>query len=282
MNDPTYQTTDVLGGEEVAAHYRRMVDQHGAVRLQTAKLTEAFGYTDLTPETRESMTEHLWDAGLLVQPSLEKLAITPQSQLKIVDKTQVEASAQAASVRYAINPAGVALACIGALAMAIAAFLPLDEPGRFARVTENALIHHGGWAFLALGAGIAVSAYRDYSAGQLKWTVVVLGVIALGLAIVIGTNKGYRTLYPLNSSGEPETSLGGTVEPLGLAVYVAGAGACAAILGGWIMRHSSTGELQTAPDTLKKCPDCAETVQAGARVCKHCGYRFDSTASLGG
>ena len=25
----------------------------------------------------------------------------------------------------------------------------------------------------------------------------------------------------------------------------------------------------------KKCPDCAELVLAEARVCKHCGYRFD-------
>ena len=26
----------------------------------------------------------------------------------------------------------------------------------------------------------------------------------------------------------------------------------------------------------KVCPDCAETVKAGAKVCKHCGYRFRS------
>jgi hypothetical protein len=25
----------------------------------------------------------------------------------------------------------------------------------------------------------------------------------------------------------------------------------------------------------KQCPDCAETVLAAARVCKHCGYRFE-------
>jgi hypothetical protein len=27
---------------------------------------------------------------------------------------------------------------------------------------------------------------------------------------------------------------------------------------------------------FKTCPDCAETVQADARVCKHCRYRFDT------
>ena len=25
----------------------------------------------------------------------------------------------------------------------------------------------------------------------------------------------------------------------------------------------------------RECPDCAETVLAAARVCKHCGYRFE-------
>lgn len=28
----------------------------------------------------------------------------------------------------------------------------------------------------------------------------------------------------------------------------------------------------------KRCPDCAETVQYEAKVCKHCGFRFDETA----
>lgn len=28
-------------------------------------------------------------------------------------------------------------------------------------------------------------------------------------------------------------------------------------------------------EQFKRCPDCAETVLADARVCKHCHYRFD-------
>jgi hypothetical protein len=30
---------------------------------------------------------------------------------------------------------------------------------------------------------------------------------------------------------------------------------------------------------LRRCPDCAETVQPAARVCKHCGHRFDVEAA---
>lgn len=35
-------------------------------------------------------------------------------------------------------------------------------------------------------------------------------------------------------------------------------------------------------DSLKVCPDCAESVQPAALVCKHCGYRFDQHAGAAG
>jgi hypothetical protein len=278
----TDEEPDGLSDEDVVAQFRRTVDQGGAVRIPAGTLVGSFGYMDLTKEARESVSEHLWEAGLLTQPTLEGDAVGPESVLKVVDRGQVAKSVDpdGVAVRYVINPAGVALACIGGLAMAVAAFLPLDESGRFARVQENALIHHGGWAFLALGAGIAVNAYRQYSAGRLAWTVVVLGVIALIVAILIGSDTSLRTLFPLNSAGEPDSSQPGTVVPLGLAVYVAGAGACAAILGGWAMRQSPSGEAKLAPQTLKQCPDCAETIQAAAKVCKHCGKRFDAAPEV--
>lgn len=35
-----------------------------------------------------------------------------------------------------------------------------------------------------------------------------------------------------------------------------------------------------APAT-RRCPDCAETIQAAARVCRYCGRRFDSPTADG-
>jgi Uncharacterised protein family UPF0547 len=34
------------------------------------------------------------------------------------------------------------------------------------------------------------------------------------------------------------------------------------------------------PGPTKKCPDCAETVLADAKVCRHCGYRFSALQRL--
>lgn len=54
-----------------------------------------------------------------------------------------------------------------------------------------------------------------------------------------------------------------------------------AALGGWLMRNSpATTKMTTVPAVgestapTKRCPDCAETVLAEARLCKHCRYRF--------
>jgi hypothetical protein len=30
---------------------------------------------------------------------------------------------------------------------------------------------------------------------------------------------------------------------------------------------------------MKACPDCTESVQGGARVCRYCGYRFDTAGN---
>jgi ribosomal protein L32 len=260
-------------GEDAAQHFRRKLDEAGTLRVRAGELMSAFGFTDMAPETRESVADMLWEAGLRTEPSLGSSRIRRRSKLKLMP-----ANAGLVETRYAINPVGTVMAVVGGLLFALASFLPLDEPGgAFARVQSNSLIQHSEWWLLIVGAAIVVVALRSYTSGQRKQatSVLVLSVIAVGMAIYVAQNTGLRTLYPIGLSGEPEETGAGTVVPLGIAIYVAGAGALLALLGGWTMRR--TAEIVTAAEdeATQRCPDCAETILAAARVCKHCGYRLD-------
>jgi hypothetical protein len=60
----------------------------------------------------------------------------------------------------------------------------------------------------------------------------------------------------------------------------AGGNAAVAILGGmWLIAtYYVWAGAQDGPSGRKVCPECAEAVQAAARVCKHCGFRWELTA----
>jgi hypothetical protein len=112
---------------------------------------------------------------------------------------------------------------------------------------------------------------------------VVLCVIAAVLIALTANDDSIRTLYPIGLDGAPDTTKAGTVGTLGIAVYVAGAGVAAALIGSLMLRQSKQLHTPDAVDTRthqpsKKCPDCAETVLADAKVCKHCAYRFAPAA----
>jgi hypothetical protein len=175
---------------------------------------------------------------------------------------------------------------VGAVAMAIAAFLPLDEPsGAFRMVRDNTPIPHGGWMLIGLALGIAVSGYRVSQSRRTEWLVpIILCVIAAALIALNANDKGLRTLYPVRPDGTLDTSQPGMVANLGVAIYVAGAGVAAAFIGSLILRQSArVPDASDAPAVAKaatkKCPDCAETILADAKVCKHCGYRFAPAAA---
>jgi hypothetical protein len=170
------------------------------------------------------------------------------------------------------DPRGLGLIIVGAVTIAISAFLPLVEPtGVFRRVEHNTLIQHGGWMLIALALGIAASGYRvRQDRWRAGWVPIVLCVIAAGLIVLTANDKGLRTVYPLDPNGTPDTSQPGTAASLGIAIYVAGAGVAAALIGSVMLLRSRQAK-------TKKCPDCAETVLLDANVCKHCGYRFASS-----
>jgi hypothetical protein len=113
------------------------------------------------------------------------------------------------------NPLALGLVIVGAAALAVAAFLPLDEPtGVFRMVEHNTLIQHGGWTLIALAIGIAASGFQA-SQRRGNWLAVpiVLCVLA-GLEIFnLATDDDSRTLYPVKPDGTVDTSKPGTVAP---------------------------------------------------------------------
>src|SRR5947199_280939 len=96
------------------------------------------------------------------------------------------------------NPIAFSIAALGALTLIIAVFLPYAETSAFSLggIKQNTLIQMGdGWILLGLAVGILGAAYKSYSGTKpLALVVMLLGVIAIGVAIYDGTNKDSMTL----------------------------------------------------------------------------------------
>src|SRR5271156_972774 len=100
------------------------------------------------------------------------------------------------------NPFALGLVLVGAFAMGIAAFLPLDEPGAFRRVSDNSLIQHGGWMLIALAIGIAASGFRANQGKEFEWALTVVLCLVAGFRIFMwAADTGLRTLYPVGADG---------------------------------------------------------------------------------
>ena len=276
---------------EAAEDYQRQVQRAGTVRVQVGDLLAAFGITGMGQEARESVADALWEAGVCAEPSLAGERIDTSTKIKLapVDTAQVNAAvawrqtpagkrATLPEARYAISPVAAGTAAVGGALLALASFLPLDQPsGAFARVQSNTLIQHGYWWVLIGGAAIVLAALRAFTTGKRSETtsVLVLGLIAAVLVIFAAQDTSLRTLYPIGVGGEPDASAQGTVVPLGIAIYVAGAGVLLALIGGWTMRQTTIAVPTVKPEATTHCPECAETILAAARVCRYCGHRLD-------
>jgi hypothetical protein len=177
--------------------------------------------------------------------------------------------------RYKISPVAPVLIALGGLAMVVGTLLPLDQPsGPLSSIQSNTLVQHGGWVLIGVGVLAGIVGFTAYQRGTRSWGPTILGLLGVGIVAYMATNSNLRTVYPLGSNGLPDTSQTGTVVPLAIGPYVAGLGAVLVLIGGWILRNTAEDRVETT----KVCPDCAETVQLAANVCKHCGYRFALTA----
>jgi len=139
------------------------------------------------------------------------------------------------------NPLALGLIIVGCLAMAIATFLPFDEPVGFHRIQHNTLIQGGtGWILIALAVITAVTGYRVGQGQSANWWLPLIPCGLAGLLVIwLATDTDLRTLYPVGPDGALDTSQPGVVTALGIAVYVAGAGVAAALVGGLMLRQTA-------------------------------------------
>ena len=169
------------------------------------------------------------------------------------------------------NLGGVGLAVAGAVLAIISVFLPALESSAFSRIEKNTMIQSGtGWLVLGCAVGILGAIYRVYSRRTTTWAVFVLGLVILGAAVYDGTGSRTKLESALTFGGESVVVNGSPA----VGLYAAGAAGLVAAFAGLILAGHVADSYQGAQRETKTCPDCAETVLAAARVCKHCGHEF--------
>lgn len=169
------------------------------------------------------------------------------------------------------NLGGLGLAITGAALAIVAVFLPALEASEFSGIEKNSMIQSGsGWLVLGCAVGIIGAAYRIYSRRIKSWSVFVLGLVILGAAVYDGTGDRTKLESVLSFAGESVVVDGSPA----VGLYAAGAAGGLAMFAGLVLAGHVFSSYEGVQRKTKTCPDCAETVLAAARVCKHCGHEF--------
>ena len=191
-----------------------------------------------------------------------------------------ESSDQPEDELVEVSRAGTALAAVGTTVLFISVFLPHLESDTFMQIVDNSMIQNGlGWGPIIVAILAAVALFRTWNQRKLTKSLLVAGALAIAYAVYAGT--GERLELQGVGPGSGRFGFSDTASP-GLGVYAAGIGGLlmalgGALLAGWNFQGAGASSPKASGDAgTKTCPDCAESILGDARVCKHCGYRFQS------
>lgn len=195
-----------------------------------------------------------------------------------------DASARETHREFDVNPLALGLILAGAAVMVVSLFLPLADSSTFIRVANNRMLQHAeSWGIAVLAVIAAATGYRAFKSKRLTWGPIICGLWALGMAIYMGKSDSLLQVCA-TSGGFGACEKAGA----GLGIYAAGLGGALAAVGGFFLRSakpisegvaaSSEAPSDEGMKATKTCPECAETVLAAAKVCKHCSYRFEKTS----
>lgn len=140
--------------------------------------------------------------------------------------------------------AGTGITIAGIAAVMLGLFLPYADPGRFGHIVDNTMISNDttGKVLLGLATIAIIAIYENHQQKGWKVSVLLIGLVTLGLTIFIGANMGeIGVAHPedLEGLGLNASDFREAANP-GVGVYVAGVGGLLLSVGGYLLAGKRT------------------------------------------
>jgi hypothetical protein len=166
-----------------------------------------------------------------------------------------------AGKRVSANGLGLGLVLIGAVAMAIAMFLPFAQPiDGLPILGKNTVFELIGWHVLWQ---LFFIPYFGYLASQGKrfarWSLIGFCVLAAAGVVALATDNELRTMRVMGPGGASDSTGPGFVDGLGIAIYVAAAGVAVAIVGALALFQNARKESQDGGSTVQRTGGARQT-----------------------
>jgi hypothetical protein len=175
--------------------------------------------------------------------------------------TEVSERGDEAGKGASANGLGLRLVLVGAVAMAIAMFLPFAQPVNGLPILgKNTPFQLIGWHVLWPPFLIAYTGYLTTQGKRFaQWSLIGLGVLAALGIVALATDKDLRTMHVIGPGGAADSTGPGILASLGIAIYVAGTGVAVAIVGALALLQNARKESQNGGSTAQRTVGLRET-----------------------